>query len=406
LGTLPGYAFGFPLLHRMLCYLTTLFEELHKITMHTKKSFPDNVKKWLQLFPHPLNPAASETTSPELMRIATALERIATALEELTAANADISAISPKAEIDWITLPDAEQPSALQVSEKTPPAIAVPKPPLVNPALNDSTAGKAITPAEVQAPTLPIVAPENSVLRTYLNKRGITIQEQKENPTPQKQAYQAKLDQLAFYLGQNFTDCQALYKAVKSNMLAPRQSFDYSLKGATADQNKLIREFCRLLKEAELLEEYAYQGKPEFTIQLKATGKEQKYLSGAWLENYVRQEVARIAQAYLQPDRRYEALSNPRIIFKDGSKGELDLFFALGQQIFCIETKMRPGQSDLTAYLERIKPLTLARKAILIVVVDKSQEECQKLSQALGKVQVIQLASLEPTLHFLLKAAS
>ncbi|HEX2914494.1 MAG TPA: hypothetical protein VH186_27080 [Chloroflexia bacterium] len=398
------------------------------------------------------DPENTETPNSELARIATALERIAASLEKLSGEQRDLSNETGHDD-GWITLPDSNLPLSKESSSDTKPllplkieqpatskpasqpnspannaALAAPiktepqasQPKAKVPAINSKPAAKSPDPAsKVQADAKsgktpapqagkqsapPMTTANNSVLLKYLKECDITIQERKKKISPQEQAYLDKLDKLALHLGKNFTECQELYQELKKNIVAPRNSFTYSLKGFSAEQNNKVQNFCRLLKEAELLEEYSYQKKPEYTVRLKASGKEQKYLCGAWLEHYVKQEVARIVKSYGNTKLRYEALANLEIIFKDTSKAELDLFFALGQEVFCVETKMRPSQAELENFLTRIKPLKLDNQALLIVVADKPEEDCQKLSQALGNVQIIRLANLEQSLTVLLKA--
>jgi hypothetical protein len=188
-------------------------------------------------------------------------------------------------------------------------------------------------------------------------------------------------------------------------MVAPRKAFDFSLKGATATQNNRVQKFCRFLKEAELLEECTYQPKPEYNFKLKPTGKEQKYLSGAWLENYVKQEVARLAQPFvLKSGQPYEVQPNLEISFKDNSKAELDLLFAVGQRVYCVEAKTHSSPKIIQTSLNRIEGLGLDKRAILIVVTDKSEEECLKLSQVLGNIRIACLPTLEKTVNAWLEA--
>jgi hypothetical protein len=383
--------------------LTAFFEVLNKIRLQQESLTAKNA---VPLFDQPASKPtefSAPDTALELRRAADALERIANALEKLTAHNSGFLAeINYQEEEYWITLPDTEyNPQVASPKIQTEPdkagqladSAAPPQPPLI----------EKIPLNESNSSVMAAAAAAHDTLYKYLAQHGITVQKPK---SPPNQAYQLKLEQLALYLGQNFVSCQDLYKLLKGNMTAPRNSFNYSLKGATAEKNKVVQRFCRLLKEAELIEEPVYQPKPEYNLQLKATGKEQKYLSGSWLEYYVKQEIGRIARFYAErTGQEYEALANLHLHFKDNSKAELDLFFALGKRIFCVEAKLRPGQKDLETYLNRIKPLALDNKAILVVVVDKSEEECQKLSQALGKLRITRLDKLEQTITSLLESA-
>ncbi len=349
----------------------------------------------------------AESTTPELGRIADALERIASALEKLTAQDTLASAeTNQNGQDNWITLPNTNQNHDFS----TPP-IAVPNPkPPIQPINNTVTATTSKTELPASNPNAsktahpPKTQNGNSVLLGHLKRQGITVQEPKKINLPEKLVYQVKLEKVAQFLGKNFTVCKTLYEQLKKNMVAPRTPFSYSLIGATAEQNKLIRQYCQFLKDADLLEEFSYQGSPDFNIKLKASGKEQKFLSGAWLEYYVKLEVDRIVLPYaVQIKQSYEALPNLQIIFKDDTKAELDLFFSLGNLIFCVEAKTRPDSEKLKTFRNRIKPLGLENTAILVIVLEESDDESLKLNSDLENMPIIQLDKLEETLKELLK---
>jgi hypothetical protein len=315
----------------------------------------------------------ASSNSRELHRIANALERIATSLEKLTFE------------------PPILKPGQNGYSKAVDLPVVLAKPS----AQTSPTATQLVQPQSATTSSN-----EHNVLLDYLKERGINVQEPTKKPDP---LYQAKLEKLALFMGQNLMACQELYKLLKHYMIAPRTVFSYSLVGATPDQNKLVRDFCTLLKEADLLEVYTYQGKPDYDIQLKSTGKEQKYLTGAWLEVYVKLEVKRLLQPYAaQSKQLYKALPNLHVVFKDATKAELDLFFAVGKAVFCIETKMRPNLVDLQTYLKKVKPLGLPNQNILIVIADKSAEECLEMTQALNGVQITRLGELEKALKSLI----
>lgn len=347
-----------------------------------------------------LTPNPDSTT--ELNRIANALERIAEVLErEKPLSSADDSWLSllnaPLTVPCNLSIPNYyKNDISLTIYTKPPQAKSAEKQILSKPKLEP-----AAIPSNqpIPVPASATLTSNPNILYRYLNELGINPVEA-TSLTLDKQLVQDKLDALASYLGKNFTECQDLYNLLKKNMVAPRKPFAYSLKGATSVKNGIIQEFCRLLKEADLLEYYTYQPKPDYNFELLASGKEQKYLSGSWVENCVKVEVAHLFSQNKQP---YELLPNLQIVFQDNSKTELDLFFSFGKRIFCIETKMRPTSAQLKKYLNTIKPLKLDSKAILIVVVDKSEEECQKLSKEAAGVKVIRLENLQSNLLSLVK---
>jgi hypothetical protein len=69
-----------------------------------------------------------------------------------------------------------------------------------------------------------------------------------------------------------------------------------------------------------------------------------------------------------------------------------------------VEAKTRSSPKIIQTSLERIEGLGLDKRAILIVVSDKSAEECLKLSQVLGNVRIACLPDLEKTVNAWLEA--
>lgn len=387
--------------------LAALFELLLKIARQEEKPPIPQTKKPFQPFKlRALNVKETDpsATALDLRRTADALERIAIALEKLNGENHDSFAENSLDDEGWIILPttapaiNLPPQKAVKQMDEPAPTTELPVPQA------QPVATLAEKSVDATAPTT------TGVLRKYLAERDITIQEPKpKEKNPEDQGYQHYLERLALHLGQNFATCQGLYKSLRDNLnkKTPVNTFTYSLQKynseeTIAKQNKVIKQFCHLLQKSGLLEEYTYQNTPELTIQLKATGKAKDYLNGPWLEIYVEWEVARIVP--LHTKHKYEALPNLNII-KDGKKTEIDLFFAVGQKVFCIEAKTRPKLKNLKNSLEGKKLLGLDRKAILVVVPDKSEAECQKLSQNLDNVRVARLDNLEQTLKSMLAEA-
>ena len=382
--------------------LANLAKTLNKLTgQGLTESLPTSVSSPNQL------PGLPESDD-DLHRLVEALERIATALEKLTT---DSPSAETEPEDYWITLSNVSLPqktipvntqSPIQPNKTVAKKITTPSQPTANkspikpPVKPVTTNGTNSTP--LKAP------PKNTVLFNYLKQHNITLQEPKKL-TSQQQSYVAKLEKIALILGRNFEICHELYNLLKKNLVIPHNTFTYSLAGATPEQKQIIRQFCQLLKNAQLLETFSYQGKPDFKIELKATGAELNYVEGVWLEKYIKQEMERIVQAYLtQPGMLYEALPNPKIVFSDSSNTELDLFFALGKRVFCVEAKMKPNAKDLTDYLSRITPLKLNPKQMLIVAADISEGDCKQLTGELG-ASVIGINNFEQDAKAWLEAA-
>ncbi|MDB5078836.1 MAG: hypothetical protein JWP00_760 [Chloroflexi bacterium] len=359
-----------------------------------------------------LNPALDAIT--DLHRIANALERIAAAFEKLpiNAANVpvEINRNNPKGG-ETITEAPFKQPTKFKQAQ--PPRVPeiVQKQVMQAPvpaAVVASVRPPEVIPARKKVlPTHPIpvgssITEQKEVLVSYFKQLGIDYETKKKTNSPEQET---KLNDIAIYLGKNFRECEELYKFLKRDILAKPGKFFYHLKEINPDKKLRISRFCNLLIQAGLLEKYAFEDGPENIIEIEVTGKDCGFLKGNWLERYVEYEVKRIVKKYTTyPGRAYEALSNLRVNI-NGKGAEFDLVFAVGQKVFCIEAKTRPGQQDLKTSLNKIKPLKLDNRSILIVTAEKSIQECLKLTEVLGGTQVTDLSSLEQKVTAMIEVA-
>jgi hypothetical protein len=303
-------------------------------------------------------------TSAELHRVADTLEQMAVALEKLTGNKADVP-----------------------VEAKNSPGE------LVNNDMNPAV--------------LEVNIPITDVLEDYLEQKGIKIKPPGEKLTPQEQSRRDKLNLLALFLGNNLNDCMALYQWLKGNLSSKNTNLSYPLKDANSGNKEKITNFCNQLKKAGLLKSFSFQALPENRVQLEFTGTDTGFLKGIWLERFIEQKMRRFlkesrAKGSIQ---EYKIRANPKIIFKDNTEGEIDLFFAVGEKIFCLEVKTFPSAKDLKDVINKLKPLELKDQNILIVTAEKSSEQCDRLTQALGGIKVVGLGNLEEAVNSMINAA-
>lgn len=311
-------------------------------------------------------------TSTELYGLADALKQMAAALEKLTA-NGSVG--QPNNNI---------YPARTVLSEMV------------------AATGKALPltndgqPAKQPQPT-----PDKDVIAKFLTRRGVTNQEQKPKViSPERQQ---KLDELTIFLGKNFSECKTFYQWLKKQLSQPGAITLYLFTGVESKQVKLITELCRLLEAAELIDSLTALDLPGPGIQFKLASSGLNYLAGHWLERFVRLEFDRIAKN--SGGKGYEVKSNLLLTFENEEKAELDLIFATGNQVFCIEAKTYPGSKELKNYLKKIEPLRMNPQNLLIVTAERSPEQCQSLTRSLGGVQVIGLDKLEEALISMIKAS-
>ena len=315
-------------------------------------------------FAEPADPAFSG----DLHRIAKALERIATTLEKLTGEKGNI--------------PVEAKGSLIKAEEPVNNGLK----PLVQHAATSMT----------------------DVLEDYLEQKGIKIKPFGEKPTPDEQARRDKLNLLALFLGNNLKECMGLYQWLKSKLSSKNINLTYLFKEADSENREKITNFCNYLKKAGLLKSFSFQVLPENSIKLEFTGKDSSFLKGTWLERFVEQKVRRLLKDAVTKGalQQYQIRSNLKLSFKDNTEGELDLFFAVGKKVFCIEVKTYPSSKDLKDVINKLKPLGINDRNILIVTAEKSSEQCLKLTEVLDGVRVVGLANFEETLKTMIMSAS
>lgn len=171
-----------------------------------------------------------------------------------------------------------------------------------------------VAPGEPSEPVT--LVPE--VLQRFLASRGIRVRR-----IPPPNPADPVLDRLALYLGTRYQ----LLKDVLGRLKRTMQTGDrwrLSLAGRPQEEIGACCQFCHQLHELAFLTEYRYHRAPQCLIEARtSTAPEtQCFLSGQWLERFIRQQVqaaaGRIGMAVLS------ILANAQIVLPNNDDFELD----------------------------------------------------------------------------------
>ena len=171
----------------------------------------------------------------------------------------------------------------------------------------------------------------------------------------------------ASYLGKYLKYLNNFYLTLKST-LNDCAEFSYSLQKLPAQNVSHIMHFCKLLTDAGLLAASEYQKAPRSRIVArvsKMTGAV-NFLSGGWLEYYVRDKIISIITTHPATlDMPYAFLKNC----------EFDFLLCLGEKIFWIEAKTGGYENFLQRYSRIAKLLNLNRLSSMLVCAERLEEE-------------------------------
>ncbi|MGJ3251900.1 MAG: hypothetical protein ACFE0J_12315 [Elainellaceae cyanobacterium] len=182
-------------------------------------------------------------------------------------------------------------------------------------------------------------------------------------------------DGLAMYLGKHYEHLSSLYKQMKRNVATGRR-FRFNLSSSTHREINDCTQFCHRLNRAGLLSFYRYS-KTDKIIQISLQKRSDviHFFNGDWFERYVTHLVANLLDA---KGLSYQCLSNPRIIYPNGDRFALDLFFLVEGHPLWIECKTgRDYNGYLQRYSNHRKALSIDISKAFLAILDIPEEQRQ-----------------------------
>ena len=203
-------------------------------------------------------------------------------------------------------------------------------------------------------------------LARYLQRRGVEIVS-----IPDETDLDPRVSQIAAFLGKYLSYILPFYETLKAT-LNEGSEFTYSLAGLNGRDVTHTLNFCRMLQEVGFLASYAYRRAPHCKIvaRVNRTPTAINFLTGGWLEHYIRDKVVSILTTHPATlDLPYAFMKNPRIILPGEEDFELDLLLSVGERIFWIEAKTGEYLDFLPKYSRVSKVLGLNRNTSMLVSV-------------------------------------
>jgi hypothetical protein len=236
-----------------------------------------------------------------------------------------------------------------------------------------------------------------SKIESFLNSKNIKIR------SIDMEEEEEKLDQIADLMGSQYSLIKKFYGMIKSSMNSGN-SFSINLRD---EPQQVIVTTCQVATELykiAFLEEYRYFRAPRCLLVARASRSSQalNFLSGNWLERYVRNRLIRLAKRQTgKIDFSY--IPNAKVTLSNGDDFEMDLLFHVNDQFYWVESKTGEYQDKVQKYSKIASDLGLQRNQAIIVLTDVSQDAKTSLS-SLYHLSFISVDEVEATFERILKS--
>jgi predicted RNase H-like HicB family nuclease len=218
----------------------------------------------------------------------------------------------------------------------------------------------------------------------YLAEVGLQLQLSRNGgPDAEEKA----LDRISAFIGERFAAIEPLYDkmktaAAKSTNAKGGFEFQLSLKSASQQDIGSITQLCVLLKEAGVLQSYTYNStQRRVYAKLSSDGRLQNFVTGGWLERYVKQETSlALKRRNLQHDLLYNAL----IVYPNGDKFEVDLLARTLNTFVMVECKTGNYEEALDRHVRMAQDLRIPAKQVLYVLLGVDEKVLDELTRQWG----------------------
>jgi 2'-5' RNA ligase len=236
-----------------------------------------------------------------------------------------------------------------------------------------------------------------SKIESFLNSKNIKIR------SIDMEEEEEKLAQIADLIGSQYSLIKKFYGMIKSSMNSGN-SFSINLRD---EPQQVIVTTCQVATELykiAFLEEYRYFRAPRCLLVARASRSPQalNFLSGNWLERYVRNRLIRLAKRQTGKID-FSHIANAKVTLSNGDDFEMDLLFHVNDQFYWVESKTGGYQDKVQKYSEIASDLGLQRNQAIIVLADVSQDAKTSLS-SLYHLSVISVDEVEATFERILKS--
>lgn len=204
-------------------------------------------------------------------------------------------------------------------------------------------------------------------LQNYLTEHGIRVVS-----IPDESGLDPRCGQIAAFIGKYLSYVQPFYTRLKTT-LNEGEEFQFSLLGFQGRDVTHTLNLCKMLRDIGFLTAFAYRRAPhcKITARVNRTPAAINFLSGGWLEHYIRDKVISILTTHPSTlDMPFAFMKNPRILLPEDEDFEFDFLLTVGTKIFWIEAKTGEYMEFIKKYSRVSKVLGLGRNNNLLVIVD------------------------------------
>jgi hypothetical protein len=240
-----------------------------------------------------------------------------------------------------------------------------------------------------------------SKIESFLNSKNIKIKIKKRSIDMEEK--EKELDQIADLMGSQYSLIKRFYRMIKSSMNSGN-SFSIDLRDEPQQVIDTTRQLATELHKIAFLEEYRYSEAPKCLLEARASRSKQalNFLSGNWLERYVRNRLICLAKRQTgKIDFPYVA--NVEVTLSNRDDFEMDLLFYVNDQLYWVESKTGKYKyrDKVKKYSKIASDLGFQRNQAIIVLTDVSQDAKTDLSSRYH-LSVISVDEVEATFERIL----
>ena len=203
------------------------------------------------------------------------------------------------------------------------------------------------------------------------------------------------LDDLAWTMGGNYSIIEKVYKRIKKATPVGR-SFNINLKEHTKDQISTIVNFCRQLERIAFLANFHYNKSSKVAhIKTQKSKKTINFLTGDWLEQYVKMEVIKGINRKVNQLKRpitFSYLMNPEVTLSKGYDFEMDMILSIEGKIVWLEVKTGNYQEYVHKYSDIAASLGI-EESTFMVLSEIDEPTCESLDEIFD-INIVNLDTL------------
>jgi len=192
------------------------------------------------------------------------------------------------------------------------------------------------------------------------------------------------------------------YNLLKRNLNRGSGSIELSLKEFPSADISATAQLALELHKYAFLSEFKYYKSPLFLLKAKINRipKAINFLSGDWLEIYVRQTVLNTLHEIL-PNEDISYIANPQILLPNGKDFEIDLIIRVNNDdnVIWIESKTGGYQNYINKYSDIKKIFGVKdENAFLVLSGEIDESELKNVSEVYG-VNIVNLKGIKDKIH-------